>query len=420
MTIAATDIKPLIEAANAETVARLTSGDPVLVDVAPAGEVVRGLEDRMILHAGPPLAWDRMCGALRGSAIGLAMFERWAETPEEAERLLARGEIRMAPNHAHGGVGPMAGTTSRSLPVFIVEDRAHGTRAYCRPAEDRQQFGDHSAKALATLTAWRDVFGPSLRAAIQHLGGLALRPLMAKALLMGDELHNRPVAASSLFANAMAPALVESGVGHDAALATLRLLAGHELLFLSLSMAAAKATADAAHGIEHSSIVTAMTRNGTEFGIRVSGLGDQWFTAPAPQIDALFLPGYGAADAGLDMGDSAITETLGFGGFVLPGALAILALIGGSQEQVTAWSRQMREITAGTHTAYRLPALGFAGAPVGIDMRKVVKTGITPVIDTAVAHRDAGHPIIGSGVVRAPLAPFTAALEAFARAHGID
>ena len=185
-------------------------------------------------------------------------------------------------------------------------------------------------------------------------------------------------------------------------------------------MAAAKATADAAHGIEDSTIVTAMARNGTEFGIRVSGLGDRWFTAPAPRIDALYLPGYGPADAGLDMGDSAITETVGFGGFVLPGALAILALVGGTPAQVTEWSGQMREITAGTHTAYRLPALGFAGAPVGIDIRKVARTGITPLIDTAVAHREAGHPIIGSGLVRAPLAPFTAALEAYAHAHGIE
>ena len=418
MTVA--DIKPRIEAANAEAVARLTGGDPVLVDVAPAGEVVQGLEDRMILHAGPPLAWDRMCGALRGSAIGLAMLEGWAKTPAEAEALLARGGIRLEPNHSHGGVGPMAGTTSRSMPVFVVEDRAHGTRAYCRPAEDRQQFGDHSAKALATLTAWRDVFGPSLRAAVRGIGGLPLRTLMAKALQMGDELHNRPVAASSLFANAMAPALVESGIGHDALVATLRLLAGHELLFLSLSMAAAKATADAAHGIEDSTIVTAMARNGTEFGIRVSGLGNRWFTAPAPRIDALYLPGYGPSDAGLDIGDSAITETLGFGGFVLPGALAILALVGGTPAHVSEWSGQMREITAGTHTAYRLPALGFAGAPVGIDIRKVARTGITPLIDTAVAHREAGHPIIGSGLVRAPLAPFTAALEAYAHAHGIE
>jgi Protein of unknown function (DUF1116) len=419
VTLVAADIKARIEAANVKALASLTSGEPVLVDIGPAGEVVRGLEDRMILHAGPPIGWDRMCGALRGSAIGLAIFEGWATDAQQAERLLGHGDIRMEPNHAHGGVGPMAGTTSRSLPVFVVEDRAHGTRAYCRPAEDRQQFGDYSQMAIGTLIAWRDVFGPSLRQAIRLSGGIPLRPIMAKALQMGDDLHNRPIAASSIFANQIAPWLVEAGTARESLVATLRLLAGHELLFLSLSMAAAKAVADAAHGVATSTLVTAMARNGTEFGIRVSGLGDRWFTAPAPAIEALYLPGYGAADAGLDMGDSAITETVGLGAFTLPGALAILALIGGTPEQAATYGREMREITAGTHTAYRMPSAGFAGSPVGIDIRKVVRTGITPIIDTAVAHREPGHPIIGSGLVRAPLACFVSALEAFGRAYDI-
>lgn len=420
MTIVESDLRTRIEAANAKALAALTSGEPVLVDVAPAVEVVPALRERLILHAGPPIAWDRMCGAMRGSAMGLALFEGWAATPEAAERLLASGGIRMEPNHSHGGVGPMAGTTSRSLPVFIVEDRAHGTRAYCRPAEGRQQFGDFSPPALATLTAWRDLFGPALRAAVRHLGGIPLRPIMARALLMGDELHNRPVAASSLLANVLAPALVESGVERTPLLATLGLLRDHELLFLSLSMAAGKAVADAAHGVADCTIVTAMARNGTEFGIRVSGLGERWFTAPSPAIDALYLPGYGAADAGLDMGDSAITETVGLGAFTLPGALAILALVGGTPEDAAAYGREMREITAGTHSAYRMPSAAFAGTPVGIDIRKVAKTGITPVIDTAVAHREPGQPIIGSGLVRAPLGCFTDAVEVFARDHGID
>ncbi len=420
MTVVERDIKTVIEAANAKALAALTTGEPVLVDVAPAGEIVPELSGRLILHAGPPIAWERMCGAMRGSAIGLALFEAWAATPREAERLLATGAIRMAPNHPHGGVGPMAGTTSRSMPVFVVEDRAHGTRAYCRPAEDRQQFGDFSSQALATLTAWRDIFGPALRTAVRHLGGVPLRPIMAKALLMGDELHNRPVAASSIFANVLAPALVESGVDRGALLATLGLLRDHELLFLSLSMAAGKAVADASHGIADSTIVTAMARNGTDFGIRVSGLGDRWFTAPSPAVDALYLPGYGTGDAGLDMGDSAITETVGLGAFTLAGALGILALVGGTPEQAMTYGREMREITAGVHTAYRMPAAGFAGSPVGIDIRKVVKTGIAPIIDTAVAHREPGHAIIGSGLVRAPLACFTQSVEAFAHDHGID
>jgi hypothetical protein len=415
----ATDIKSLVEAANGEAAARIAAADPVLVDVAPAGEVVEGLGEGLILHAGPPITWERMCGAQRGSVIGQILFEGWAKTPGEAERMAASGEVRLEPNHHHHGVGPMAGTTSMSLPVWVVENRAYGNRAYCRLAEERQQFGDFGAEALEGLTRWRDVLAPSLRAAIRHLGGLPLKRIIATALEMGDELHNRPNAASSLFANAVAVALVEVGLPQADLIATLNHARYNPFLFLGISMATAKAAAEPAEGIEHSTVVTAMARNGTEFGIRVSGLGDSWFTAPAPPVEGLFLAGYSEDDAGLDMGDSAITETVGWGGFVLGGAPGILALVGGTPEQALAHSREMREITVMPSPDYRVPALGFAGAPVGIDIRKVVKTGIAPIIDTAIAHREPGHPKIGGGLVRAPMECFTEALLAFGARYGL-
>jgi uncharacterized protein DUF1116 len=419
MSTATSDLKSRVEAANAVALTRLVSADPVLVDVAPAAEVVEGLEDRMILHAGPPIPWERMCGAMRGSVIGLVLWEGWATTVEDAERQLAAGKVRLEPNHHHHGVGPMAGTTSPSLPVWVVENRTSGNRAFCRLAESLQQFGQFDAEALSGLTRWRDVWAPSVRAGLRKRGPIPLKSIIARALQMGDELHNRPNAASSLFANVMGQAMVDADVPKPALLQTMGYLSGNEFLFLGISMAAAKSAAEPVEGVEDSTLVTAMARNGVEFGIRVSGMPGQWFVAPAPPVDGLFLPGFKAEDAGLDMGDSAITETVGWGGFVLGGAPGILALTGGTPDQALRISRDMREITTGLSPDYRMPALGFAGTAVGIDIRKVVATGIEPVIDTAIAHREPGHPKIGGGLVRAPMDCFRRALAEFAHRHGV-
>ncbi len=415
----AEDIKQKIEAANAEAIKRINGADPVLVDIAPAGEVIPGLRGRMILHSGPPIDWTRMCGAQKGAMIGVCLYEGWAKNADDAIRLLQDGSIRFEPNHHHSTVGPMAGTISVSMPVWVVENRAFGNRAFCRQVEGRQQFGDFSEGALEGLRLWRDVWAPSLRVALRGRGGLELKPMIAKALQMGDELHNRPVAASSLFANAMAAPLVEAGVEKKCLLGTLGYLANHELLFLGLSMAAGKASVDPAKGIEFSTVVVAMARNGTDFGIRVSGLGEEWFPAPSPRVKGLYLPGYAEEDAGLDMGDSAITETAGWGGFVLAGATGILALVGGTPDEALAYSREMRQITVSSSTNYRMPIAGFQGTPLGIDIRKVVQTGITPIIDTAIAHKNPGYPIIGAGLLRAPLECFQKALRAFGQKYGV-
>jgi hypothetical protein len=300
-----------------------------------------------------------------------------------------------------------------------VENRAFGNRAFCRQVEGRQQFGDHSEEALQALRLWRDIWAPTLREALLKAGGLDLKPIITKALQMGDELHNRHSASSSLFANAMAVAMVEADTPKSEALPTLKYITNHNLIFLGLAMACGKAIADPVMDIEHSTIVTAMCRNGVEFGIRVSGLGNQWLTAPAPAVDGLYLPGYSAADAGLDMGDSAIAETVGWGGFVIGGAPGILTLVGGTPEEALAHSREMKKITAAVHPTYRMPALNFAGAPLGIDIRKVVQTGICPIIDTAIAHRDPGYPIIGAGLTRPPLDCFKQALIAFGRKYSV-
>jgi hypothetical protein len=413
------DIKQKIEKANEEAAQRLIAGEPVLVDIVPAGEVIPGMQDQMITHAGPPIEWQRMCGAQQGAVIGQVVYEGWAKSVEEARALLDKGAVRLEPNHHHQAVGPMAGTISRSAPVWVVENRAFGNHAFCRQVEGRQQFGDYSDEALQALSLWRDVWAPTLRKALLRAGGLNLKPIITQALQMGDELHNRHSASSSLFANAMAVAMVEADIPKSEALPTLKYITNHNLIFLGLAMACGKAIADPAMNIEYSTIVTAMCRNGVEFGIRVSGLGDQWFTAPAPAVDGLYLPGYSAADAGLDIGDSAITETVGWGGSVIGGAPGILTLVGGTPEEALTYSREMNKITAAVHPTYRMPALDFVGAPLGIDIRKVVQTGITPIIDTAIAHRDAGYPIIGAGLTRPPLDCFKQALIAFGRKYNV-
>jgi hypothetical protein len=312
----------------------------------------------------------------------------------------------------------MAGTISPSAPVWVVENKAFGNRAFCRQVEGNQQFGDYSDEALQGLRMWRDVWAPTMRKALHTIGELDLKPIISKALQMGDELHNRQTSSSSLFANAMAVAMAQTDLPNKGeVIGTLKYLTNHELIFLGLAMAAGKAIADPAQDIEYSTVVTAMCRNGVEFGIRVSGLGDEWFTAPAPVLDGLFLPGYSAKDAGLDIGDSAISETVGWGGFVLGGAPGILTLVGGTPEEALAYSREMTKITVGNHPVYRMPALGFVGTPIGIDIRLVVQTNITPIIDSAIAHKDPGHPKIGAGLLRAPMDCFKKALIAFGKKY---
>ncbi len=411
------DIKQKIEQANQVAVKRLMDADPVLVDIAPAIEVVPGMKEKMITHSGPPISWEKMGGAQRGAIIGEVLFEGWAKSVDEASLLLDKGAITLEPNHHHDSVGPMAGTISSNSWVFVVENKTFGNKAFCRQVEGMQQFGDYSDKALDGLRSWRNIFAPSLRAALKADGELPLKPIITQALQMGDELHNRHSASSALFGNAMAVGLAKAGLPMDKHLPTLYLLKNHNLIFLGLAMAAGKAIADPARNVDYSTMVTAMCRNGVEFGIRVSGLGDEWFTAPAPFVKGLYVPGFSDADAGFDMGDSAITETVGWGGFVLGGATGILSLVGGTPEEALGYTREMRTITIGSHPTYKMPIFGFEGTPLGIDIRKVIQTNSAPIIDTAIAHKEPGYPKIGAGLVRAPIECFKKALIAFSHKY---
>ena len=410
-----------IAAANREALARLVAADPVLVDCVPAAEAL-GLEERLVLHAGPPISWGRMCPPLQGAIVGAIRYERWAVTDEDAERLAAGGGLRFEPCHDHAAVGPMTGLLTRSMPVFVVENRVSGNRAHVSINEGLGRvlrFGAHDASVLERLAWLRDEAGPLLGRALRRSGGVPLRPLMAQALLMGDEMHQRNVAASSLLARALLPPLCEDAP--KAGLArVVAFVCGNDQFFLNLAMAAAKAATDPLIGLEGSTVVTAMARNGTEFGIRVATCGARWFTAPAGTPDGLFFPGFGPGDANPDLGDSAIVETIGLGGMGMAASPAAARFVGaGGFDVALAVTADMREITLGEHPYFRIATDGDRGAPVGIDVRRVVETGVTPLINTGIAGRRAGTGQVGAGTVRAPLGCFTAALEEIARARGV-
>jgi hypothetical protein len=412
-----------IDRANGEAVSRIVGAKPMLVDVALHAREIWPERDRCLLHAGAPIAWEAMCGPMQGAAIGAVLYEGWAKTPDEAERLLASGAIPFAPCHHSGAVGPMAGIISPSMPLFVVRNEDRGNLAYTNVNEGIGKvlrFGANDASVVERLKWIETVLAPALKAALRRIeGGISLKAIQSQALLMGDEVHSRNSAATLLFLNAIGVPLLESGIDPRAVAATLRFIGANSQFFLNLSMVSSKATMDAAHGVAGSSVVTAIARNGVTVGIRVSGLGEHWFEAPADMPVGLFFPGFKQEDANRDLGDSAITETAGFGGFSLAASPALVQLVGGTPEAATGFSREMYEITLAQNPALSLPALDFKGAPTGIDIRKVVDTGIRPVVTTGIAHKVAGIGQIGAGIVRVPMGCFVGALRALAASLGI-
>ena len=411
-----------IAAANDEASARLQEARPLLRGIATARDAIAGLDDHTLLHAGPPVEWGDMAGPLRGAIVGALLYEGVADTPEAAERMAAAGELEFAPCHEHGAVGPMAGVVSASMPVWVVENDAHGNRAHCTLNEGLGKvlrYGAFDTDVVDRLRWMSDVLAPVLAEALAALEQpIDLRAMAAQAIQMGDECHNRNRAATSLFIRELAPALLTLERPSADLAATARFIGGNDHFFLNLSMPAAKVAADAAAGVEGSSLVTAMARNGTRFGIRVSGTGERWFTGPAGVVDGLYLPGYGPDDANLDIGDSTITETIGLGGFAMAAAPAIVEFVGGRPEEAAATTERMYEIAWSESTSFRIPALGFRGTPAGIDCREVVHTGVLPAINTGIAHREPGVGQIGAGLVEPPMEAFVAAVRELARSLG--
>ena len=412
---------PVVNAANVTAFGRYLEAQPVLVDVVLAREAIAALDgERRVLHAGPPIDWADMCGPVQGAIAGAIVYEGWADSPDEAMAMAAAGDVACEPCHDHHAVGPMAGIISPSMPLWVVENSTAGNRAYCNFNEGLGKvlrFGANGPAVIERLQWMGTELFEVLKAGVGRLDGLELKPLIAQALHMGDEVHNRNAAATGLLLKRLIPALLDSGEPLDRLRRVVEFVAGNDHFFLNLSMASCKAMLDAAAGVPHSSMVTVMARNGVNFGIRLSGTGDQWFQAPANPVDGLFFPGYGVDDAAADLGDSAIAETAGLGGFAMAAAPAIVQFVGGTPADATENSRRMRTITVGTNPAFTLPALNFGPTAAGIDARLVLDSGVLPIINTGIAHREAGVGQIGAGITTAPMDCFVGAIDALVAAR---
>jgi len=405
-------------AANETAIERLQAALPQITGIGAARDLIDGMGPSTFLHAGPPIVWSDMSGPLRGAIIGGALYEGIASDPEDAARRAAAGEFEFVPCHERNAVGPMAGVVSASMPVWIVENPPGGNRAFCTLNEGLGKvlrYGAFDNEVIDRLVWMRDVLAPVLRSALQELGApIDLRAMIAHALQMGDEGHNRNRAGTSLLLRELQPALLTVEHPRSDVVSAVRFISGNDHFFLNPVMAAGKATADAAAGIEGSSLIVAMARNGTEFGIRLSGTGDRWFTGPAGIVDGLYLPGFGPEDANPDIGDSTITETMGIGGMAMGAAPAIVRFVGGAPDDALQTTRLMYEICWAESDHYLIPALGFRGTPLGIDSCAVVQTGVLPAVNTGIAHQDPGVGQVGAGLVEPPMEAFVAAVRGLA------
>jgi hypothetical protein len=415
------------EEANVEAARRMCEAEPVLVDTAPAGEVVPGMTPTTILTSGAPLEWEQYEGGQRRALVAAAIYEGLADDEADAVRKLDAGEITVSTCHEHGCIGSVAGIYTASMPVFVVENQRHGNTGFCNLYEGesrrRLNYGVYDDEVAAGLRFLEHTVAPILGAAVRRAGGVALKPLMARAVRMGDELHSRNTAATTLLIKELVPQFVDLAADGefdgDALRRTVAFLSESDYSFLRLSMAAAKATADAAHGVEHSSVMTAMTINCREFSIRVSGLPEMWFRGPHAIVEAKLFEPYTPDDIEWIGGESCITETVGLGGFAQAAAFALQAYQGGSPQEMARVNEEMYEITVAEHPDYLVPFFGYRGTPVGIDVFKVVDTGIHPVIDGGLAGRN-GVGQIGAGILKAPMECFVAARDAYVERYGVS
>jgi hypothetical protein len=405
--------KDKIESANKEAITRILNAKPYLIGMGKALDVIPGMKKNLLLHAGPPVTWDKMCGPMKGAVIGALIYEGIASSTQEAEKIAASGKIEFSPCHEHSTVGPMAGIVSPSMPVFILENEAYGNKAYGTMNEGLGKvlrYGAFSSDVIERLKWMENVLYPSLKTTIEKSGKIDLKNIIAQALHMGDEVHNRNRAATSLLYRILAPSIVKYVDDKNTAIDVLEFINRNDHFFLNLSMVVSKVSLDPARNIDYSSIVVVMARNGTDFGVQLSGTGDEWFTGPSPVPDALYFQGFTKEDANPDIGDSSITETNGLGGFAIAASPAIVQFVGGNTKDAVNYTMKMYEITASENNIYKIPYLNFRGTPTGIDVIKVIEKSVLPFIDTGVAHKNAGIGQIGAGVLSAPSEPFINAL----------
>jgi hypothetical protein len=407
----------LIDEANQKAVKKVIDARPVWVDVGLAGEVIPGFKPNTIAHAGPPVKWENMCGPMKGSVICGLIYEGRASNPEEAEKIAASGEFEFTPCHHLKAVGPMTGVINANMPVLIIENRENGNLAYSPFNTESMgrlfSFGAYGDDKQETLCFIRDTIAPTLGRAVRASGGIDLKEITAQALHMGDDCNNRVIAATALLWKTLVIHLARIGVENSVLERLAAIFYYNNRFYLNHSMAACKSAMDAARGVPMSTLVTVMARNGTEAGIQVSGMEGVWFTAKAPMVKGRYFPPFSADDANPDLGDSAITETSGIGAFAMAAALGITQLVGGSADEAIAITRAMKSITVSKSSAYTIPLLDFEGTPSGIDVLKVIETGIVPYINTGIANKKTGAGIIGAGIVNMPMEVFEKALLAF-------
>jgi hypothetical protein len=413
-TTAGISIKDKIDAGNADVLRRLTEVETTWLGTGVARDVVPGMHDNLILHSGPPISWDRMAPAQRQSVLGAVLFEGLADSLQTAQSLVESGGIELAPCHEFSTVGAMTGATSASMAMLIVENDETGDRAYCKVVERELQFGLIDQSVFDNLVWLRETLSPALDAAVKKLGGVKLISHTARALHMGDECHNRNLAATATLVRDIGPSLATVTPTRDLP-DVLDYFRRIDQAYLGLAMASAKALTIPASDVPYSTVVTTLARNGVDVGIKVAGLGKTWFTGPAQQIEGAFMPGYGPEDATADIGDSAAVETVGLGAMAMANALTAGAIAGGSAQQAIARNRDNMQIAVGRSKSFTIPILDFEGTPVGIDIRKVVASGIRPYVLTGIVGNHEPWGRIGAGVVSPPLEPFVDALREFDR-----
>ncbi len=405
-------------AANNDAVARMIAATADLVDVRPAAEAL-GLDRGHFLHAGPPIEWDRAAGPMRGALIGAVLFEGLAQSADEAEKLLAGGAFSWEPCHHRGVVGPMAGVVSPSMWMLELRDDVNDRAAWCSLNEGLGKvlrYGAYSPDVVTRLTWMSEVLGPALQRATRVRGPVDVKAIVAQMIQMGDEGHNRNRAGTLMLLKEWLPELIRSGLAPSVVADVVQFVSGNDHFFLNVVMPACKLMTVAANGIPGSTVVTTMARNGTDFGIQVSGTGEEWFTGPAQVADGLYLGSFGPDDANPDIGDSAITETAGLGGFAMATAPAIVRFVGGSVPDALATTQRMYDLCVGDNPAWGIPIMEFRGTPTGLDVTAVLRSGQLPQINTGMAGRVAGTGQVGAGLVTPPMECFSAAIDGLAAA----
>src|SRR3989337_2528565 len=229
-----------IQQANTEVTQRMMEARPVVIGMGKALDVIPGMRADLLLHAGPPIAWERDCGPMRGAITGALIYEGKAKTEAEAQALVESGVIQLEPCHHHQSVGPMAGIICASMSVYILAHKTHGNKSYSNLNEGYGKvlrYGAYSEEVLKKLRWMNDVLGPVLADALAASEGLDVRALIAEAMHMGDEGHNRNKAGSLLYLKWLSPLIAK--VAKDSAVESevLKFLGDNALSVLNPVMA---------------------------------------------------------------------------------------------------------------------------------------------------------------------------------------